>query len=347
MENLMNLFGSQSSTDNELNGGGDDDTTIIGGKKEKGVRKIIAKKVISDEDMATKYANTFVKPSMISTIINEDTDVYTEDGKLLLRFRKGVLDQKHIKDFYDNVIDFAASVVSSNRGNATGSKSKNLADNPKVMSNIFGYFDRFSPIHKVSFKKAGFTPLEVRPCRFNSEYPEKYKKAIPLIQDIDRLFKKYAPKEHAYQNKFAKQTHFKIPGTSFSTCTLNVNYQTAIHTDKGDLRSTPEHDTLGNLVVIENGKYLGGETCYIQYGISEDKPGIGVNVRTGDLLLMDVHKYHGNCVIKPIDKDAKRLSIVCYLREKLWMRTKNKSKKFYENSIKRFRQLTRKKKPTK
>ena len=35
-----------------------------------------------------KYFNTFVKPSQIKTILDEDADVYTSEGKLLLRFRK-------------------------------------------------------------------------------------------------------------------------------------------------------------------------------------------------------------------------------------------------------------------
>lgn len=292
------------------------------------VRKIIAKKSMSDEEFEKKYANKFVTRDMIDTIIDYDADVYTEDGNLLLRFRKNALNKQHVQDFYDNVIDFAHNVT-GNRGSTTGSKTKSVYNNPRVMSNIFGYFDRFAPVHKVSFKKAGRTPLEVRPCRFNTEYPEKYKKCIPMIQDVDKLYKKYVPEAYAKQNRKAKQTHFKIPGTCFTTVTTNVNFQTSIHTDRGD-----DPEGFGNLVVIEKGKYEHGETCFPQYRL-------GVNLRTNGILYADVHKYHGNLPIKKIDKDAERLSVVCYLREKLWLRTKNKSRKFFENHNKTFRKLTR------
>jgi Oxygenase domain of the 2OGFeDO superfamily len=298
---------------------------VVGGSKT--VKKIIAKKKISDEEME-KYVNGFVKPSMIHTILREDADVFTEDGKLLLRYRKNALNMRHVKEFYDNVIGFAQN-VSGNRGNATGSKSKSVYNNPRVMSNIIGYFDRFPPVHKLSFKKAGFTPLEVRPCRFNQDYPEKYKKLIPMIQDVDKLYKRYTPDHYAKQYRKARQTHFKIPGTSFTTITTNVNFRTSIHTDKGD-----DQEGFGNLVVIEDGKYKGGETCFPQYGL-------GVDVRTGDVLFMDVHQLHGNLPMELVDKDAKRLSVVCYLRYKLWLRTKNKTRRFYEKHNKTLRRLTK------
>lgn len=305
----------------------------IGGTK-RNPKKIVVSKLIPDEEFEAKYANKFVNPKMIRTIIREDADVFTDDGKILLRFRKGVLNQRHVQDFYDNVIDFAMNTT-SNRGSTTGSKSKNVYENPKVMSNILGYFDRFPPNYKASFKKAGVkAPLEVRECRFNADNPEKWAKAIPLIQDIDRLYKRYAPDHYKKQYNKARQTPFRIPGTSFTTVTTNVNVQTTSHLDSGD-----DSDGLGNLVVIENGKYEGGETCFPAFNL-------GVDVRTGDMLFMNVHEWHSNLPIKLIDKDAKRLSIVSYLRYKLWERTKNKSRKFFENHLKRLRRLTRKANPT-
>ena len=62
-------------------------------------------KIISDTEMPT-FFNTFVKPSQIKTIINEDADVYTKEGKLLLRFRKNKLSTTKISKFYNAVADF-------------------------------------------------------------------------------------------------------------------------------------------------------------------------------------------------------------------------------------------------
>jgi hypothetical protein len=299
--------------------------TIIKKEKKGKITVFTVKKDFDDEKMEKKM-NTFLKPDDIDTIIDYDADVYTEDGKLLLRFRKKVLDDEHIDAFYENVIKFAKN-KSGLRGSTSGSKKKDYSDK-KVMSNIFGYFDRWSPAQKSIFKKRGKTPsIAVRECRFNMDYPEEYKKTIPLIKDVDELYAKLTPEQYKIQRKMANQTHFKIPGTSFTTVTTNVNFRTSIHTDKGDLDSG-----FGNLAVIEHGNYEGGETCFPQYGI-------GVNVRSGDILFMDVHQPHANLPMKMEDKDAIRLSIVCYLRTNIWLRTKNKTRRFYESHNKTVKSL--------
>lgn len=289
-----------------------------------------------DDDKMEKKLNTFIKPTDIKKIIDEDTDVYTSEGNLLLRFRKNSIKSKeHIQDFYDNIIKFAKN-TSSNRGNATGSKKRHLNFNPKVMSNIFGFFDKWSPSQKIVFKRLNKKPtLSVRECRFNMDYPEQYKKTIPLIQDIDKLYEKLTPEYYKRQKTKANQTHFKIPGTSFTTVTTNVNYQTSIHTDRGD-----DVEGFGNLAVIENGDYTGGETCFPQYGI-------GVDVRRGDILFMDVHQPHANLPIHKKNDETIRLSIVCYLRKNVWINTKNKSRRVYEThnkTLKSMRSKTQKKK---
>jgi hypothetical protein len=287
-------------------------------KKEDGISIYNLKKILTDEECEV-FANK--KLSRIKYIIDHDADVYDESGGLLLKFRKNVLPPANVSKFYDNVINFA-KLKTSNRGSASGSKTKNVADNPKIMSNIFGYFDRLSPKQKYVFtRKNKRAMLEVRECRFNLDFPTEYKNAIPLIEDIDRFYKKYTPTYYKNQFQKAKQTHFKIPNTVFTTVTTNVNYQTTVHKDKGD-----DKDGFGNLVVIENGEYSGGETCFPQYGI-------GVDVRTNDILLMNVHQWHANLPIILKTKDAVRLSIVCYLRTNIWEKTKNKSKKFFLKHI--------------
>jgi hypothetical protein len=299
---------------------------IIKTEKKGGVTVYYVDKEFDDSKMEKKM-NKFLKRDQIKTIIDDDADVYTADGRLLLRFRKKVLGENNVDSFYDNVIKFAKN-TSSNRGNATGGKGSKIGTNPRVMSNIFGYFDRWSPIHKVIFKKMGKTPkVVVRECRFNMDYPEEYKKTIPLIKEIDELYKKMTPEQYELQRKKANQTHFKIDGTSFTTVTTNVNFQTTIHTDKGD-----DEEGFGNLAVIEHGEYTGGETCFPQYGI-------GVNVRTGDILFMDVHQPHANLPIQKKTEDAIRLSIVCYLRKNVWLRTQNKTKKFFENHRKTLKRM--------
>jgi len=300
---------------------------IVKTEKKGNVTVYHVKKEYDDAKMEKKL-NTFIKPEHIKTIIDHNADVYTEDGKLLLRFRKkAISNDDHINAFYDNIIKFAKN-VSSNRGNATGSKTHNLGTNPKVMSNIFGFFDRWGPSQKVIFRKHNKTPkVSVRECRFNMEYPEEYKKTIPMIKDIDVLYAKLIPEKYKLQKKKANQTHFKIANTAFTTVTTNVNYQTSIHTDKGD-----DVEGFGNLAVIERGNYKGGETCLPQYGV-------GVDVRMGDILFMDVHQPHANLPIKKENDEAIRLSIVCYLREKVWRNTMGKTRRFYETHNKTLKKM--------
>jgi hypothetical protein len=245
--------------------------------------------------------NTHVEKSDIKDVIEDDADVYTEDGKLLLRFRKKVIPQDKTEMFYDNVIDFTKQVLGS--------------DIPKAVPHIFGYFDIWQPSENVISVKP---IIEVRECQFNRDYPDKYKNTMPLINEIDKLYKKLMPENYKAQRKKANQTYFKIQGTSFTTIATNINFQTKIHRDKKD-----DADGFVNLAVIERGKYAGGETCFPQYGI-------GVNVRSCDVLFMDVQQPHGNLPINKKTEEAIRLSIICYLRKNVWLRTKNKTKRMFD-----------------
>ena len=198
------------------------------------------------------------------------------------------------------------------------------------MSNIFGYFDRWSPSQKFVFKKLDKKPLvDVRETRFNMEFPEKYKKTIPLLKEINKLYKQLAASYYKKQYKKAKETFFRIDNTAFTTVTTNINFQTTVHTDKGD-----DVEGFGNLVTFQKGDYEGSETCFPQYGI-------GVDVRERDFLLMDVHEPHGNLPLKLIGKDSERLSIVCYLRKGVWEKTRNRTKKFFEKHRKTMKLLRR------
>ena len=304
---------------------------MIDKKEKKGNITIYYVKKDYADDKLSKVLNRKLKRSDIKTIIDDDADVYNEEGKLLIRFRKNKLKKDNIEDFYDNVIKFA-TISTSNRGSASGSKSKNIYDNPKIMTNIIGYFDKLSPKQKFAFKNKGIKlpKLTVRETRFLIDYPEKFQKLVPLIKEIDKFYEEYIPENYGKQKKKANQTPFHIANTAFTTITTNVNYHTTVHTDKGD-----DAEGFGNLVVIERGKYKGGETCLPQYGI-------GIDVRTGDVLYMDVHEAHGNLPIELETKDAKRLSIVCYLRKNIWEQTKGKTKKFMERHNKTLKKITRK-----
>ena len=271
-------------------------------------RVVHVRKKFSDRHMARELRNIVINKDQIDTIFKEDVDVYNEDtGKLLLKYRKNVLRRAELTDFYDATIHHATHNKTSTRGKATGSDTKSV--NKKVNSSIFGYYDRWGAINKQKMKWGGFkNQTEVRPSQFLLKSPEQYKRTLPLIESINDKYSELVTDKFEKQNAKALETPFTISDTAFTTVTTNVNFQTSIHKDHGD-----DNEGFGNLAVIERGKYKGGETCMPQYGI-------GVDVREGDILFMDVHQYHGNLPFN-LSPGTIRMSIVCYLRKNVWKRT--------------------------
>lgn len=261
---------------------------------------------MSDEALK-KYEGKFLEESDFKIILNSDADVYTEEGKLLLTFRKNVLPQKNIDAAYNSLKEFIKT-TSTDRGIASGTTpGKATGQKKPVMSNIIGYFDKWGISQKAIFKRAGMKPpTRCRLTKFVANFPEKWHKVIPLIQDIDKQYKKLVPKAYANQRAAADSIKFKIPNTSFSTVTTNLNFRTAAHHDSGDW-----DEGFGNLVVIEKGAAYGGAfTGFPQYGVA-------VDCRQGDFLGMDVGELHGNAPMIPTDDTSQRISLVCYLRKKI------------------------------
>ena len=193
--------------------------------------------------------------------------------------------------------------------------------NNQVASNPIGFYEASN----------NFCKLPCRLTHFTRTNYDNYKSGLPFIQRIDALFKKHTPEAYEKQLERAnKKPHLTIPGTSFSTITINRNFRTALHRDAGDFKGG-----FGNLTVIERGKYHGGYTVFPQFGV-------GVDVRSGDFLAMDVHQWHSNTEIYETEEDKlyndtidyafkdnpkvgtvglnnkyTRLTFVCYLREKI------------------------------
>lgn len=287
-----------------------------------GVKIYTVDKDISDVEMERRVG-MLLSNNDCKTIINHDADVYTTEGKLLLKFRKNVLPRRNIDDAYDNLIKFAKTKTRT-RGTASGTEvgKKFVHTNKPIMSNIIGYFDKWTIQQKHMFKVIGIKPpFQVRVSSFTANFPDKWQKVIPLIQDVDKMYKRLVPKHHKVQMDAANETAYRIPNTAFTTVTTNVNLQTGCHRDSGDFSRG-----FGNLVVIRKGVYKGGYTCFPQYGV-------GVDLDNGDFLAMDVHQIHGNTPIIALSKDAVRLSLVSYLREDVWKKSKGTTKEHVRRNI--------------
>ena len=294
-----------------------------------GVTVYTVKKDLTDEE-TEKMNGKYCTNRTFKNIIDHDADVYTEDGTMLLRFRKNVLSLANVAQAYENVISFANNTTAA-RGACSGSDVKDISVNKPIKSNIYGYFDTWTIFQKHMFKTLGIKPpAKVRTTRFTADFPEKWEKILPLIRNIDAQYKKLAPTHYRFQRKCADETAFKIPGTAFTTFTTNVSTQMGCHKDSGNLK-----ESFGNLVVIEKGKYEGGYLGFPQYKV-------GVDVRTGDFLACDIHQLHGNTPIKLKSPDAERLSIVCYLRQGVWENSRGTTVEDVENLKKKTKDIVAK-----
>jgi len=313
-------------------------------------KTLIVTKLIPD-DSIKNIEGTWIDESFIKhPVIEGDTDVYYRENDkeiLLCKFRKKVISEELIEIGWNNYKDLAKA--SRGRGASAGPidkdsqywKKRNLIDVNKWSTsyiNSNGVKSKMKVNNQVASNPIGFyessNNFAKLPCRlthFTRTNFEKYNNGIPFIERINNLFKELIPESYKSQLERAMEKNmFRIQNTAFSTITINRNFRTALHTDAGDYKKG-----FGNLTVIERGKYHGGYTVFPQFGI-------GIDVRMGDFLAMDVHKHHSNTEIYETDEDKEynltipkdyndnpdvgtkgiytnytRLSFVCYLREKL------------------------------
>lgn len=275
------------------------------------VREVYLKPLMSVEE-SDKWVGKMLRQEDCKNLFREDVDVYDkESGKCIAKFRKGVIPLSLVATSYKALL--SAAHPTNNRGIATripegstaskhrrrnkdGTMSKtNVAVAGEVNSGIIGYFDR------------GPRFPYCRTTAFNQHELPKFNQAYPIIKLVDTKYKELMPEYYKLQRKMADKTSqdFVIKDTAFTTVTVNKNWQTAVHKDAGDFK-----DGFGNLVALRNGNYSGGHFVVVRWGC-------GFDLRNGDLLLVDVHQWHGNTPIIKEDKKAVRLSLVMYYRENM------------------------------
>jgi hypothetical protein len=139
----------------------------------------------------------------------------------------------------------------------------------------------------------------------------------PLLRAVAGHLEDHVPDRYAAQLAQAELTDpaWVVPGTPFTTVTVNHSYATGTHTDRGDLDAG-----FSTICCARAGPYTGGHLVFPQYRLAAD-------LRHGDLLLMDAHEWHGNTPMicacgSPLAGPCKtcgaaRTSIVSYFRTKL------------------------------
>lgn len=271
--------------------------------------------------------------------ISEDAVGYKEDGSILFIFKKNVI-PKEIRKEYVNMLRSCGKTKTKNRGAGGGyldinrfpkqavelcNKKGEPVKNPKTFSAHFKYEDgKISKRCQGNQTRCGVAGYFDKTASFNcrkvhwsAANPVRHNKLENICKIISEHFKKVAPEIWEFQkSKIHKDYIFK--DSIFSTLTLNYDFRTACHKDKGDLEGS-----LSTLTILEDEEdnYDGFYTGLPEYKLMFD-------VRDGDTLIFDAHEYHCNTEYK-VKSDklgyndldncnfAGRLAIVAYLRNNI------------------------------
>lgn len=281
---------------------------------------------LSDEE-TEKLKGTFLNDSHWNILCqDEDTTVLKPDGSVLLIYLRHVLPSDICTQAYPSLRE--AWAQSQNRGIAAGilPADVKLAHGNRVKKAAPGFISgtRARPLkedgtvsntnyaQQVDSGIIGYMDRNARfpYCRqtaFTQKHVEKWDAALPFIRGVNQVFSKYAPERYAVQKEVVDRTSpdFVIKGTVFTTVTVNHNWQTAVHKDAGDYK-----EGFGVLSALCAGKFYGGFYTYPKFKVA-------ANLRTRDVILADVHEWHGNTPIVGAKKNYERISCVFYYRNNM------------------------------
>lgn len=291
-----------------------------------------------------KLKAEFLNDSHYEILAQQDVDIYAPEevdifdmfsesnkdlhDRLLFSYRKSVFPKEDADNAWKALR--GAARLSKNRGIAGGKVDPNkiTRDFDKIV--IVGDGTRYRYITDAGVLSdtyeanqtmggiAGYFSSNARNpyCRqtaYTKDNWEQYKESFAFLGLCSKQFKELAPRRYQTQEDFLVsqglvKNEWVVPGTVYTTITVNKNFQTACHQDAGDYKAGME-----NLVAFEHGDaYRGGYTVFPKFRVA-------VDVRHGDFVCMDVaHHWHGNTAIEALEEgkeDFERLSLVLYVRE--------------------------------
>ena len=288
-------------------------------------------------------AGEFYDKEHYNKIITESQYGFDEEGNLLFCFIKDAIKQENRKKYKD-IIRSCCKQKTKNRGASAGAcdlryfpkKAVSLCN--KDGEEFKDGKDRYSVFYKDANGKvvnrcqsnmvrsgvAGyFDAVAGLPCRkvgWSNKNPLKHDSLIELAKEIEENHMVYCNNSYNYHRKKADEVpqNLLFKDTIYSTMTLNYDFRTATHKDKGDLEGG-----LSTLTIFED---VPDNYTDFYLGLPEYK--IAFDVRDGDTLIFNAHEFHANTDFKVLSKKltvdglsgnnfAGRMSVVCYMRNKL------------------------------
>jgi hypothetical protein len=237
------------------------------------------------------------------------TRVSKLDGRPLCVYLPGVLTEAVDAAGVYDVLHELRLRISRNRGMASGSK--------RFKSNQTRSYTKPIPSAIAGAMDPGGQLKYCRLTSWTGRNLPQWELLHPLLRQVASHFWQHVPERYAAQQQVATSTDpaWVVPGTPFTTITVNNSYPTGAHTDSGDL-----DEGFSTIAVLRRGEYTGGRLVFPQYRVA-------VDMQHGDLILMDAHEWHGNtfltcaCGLRMNGCcevcGAERISLVAYYRTKL------------------------------
>jgi hypothetical protein len=251
-------------------------------------------------------------------LIAEDAIVTVRGEGVLARLVRNALDEKLVKTSAELLrsvqgdlsnrgsIVYRGSMMDRKRADSSLSSTKAVTPSmlahlreenarvglPPPQSNFLGYYDE-TP--RMPF---------CRETAWSLARPDIFAISEPLAREVEYVNKSELFDAWKCQRNFMRNVSpdFKYHNSIFSTMTVNLNVQCALHTDAGDFVGG-----MGNLVVLELGRDDSGILVM-------PRERVAFLVRPTDVLLMNVHHLHGNL---PLTLGGTRLTVVLYARERI------------------------------
>jgi 2-oxoglutarate-Fe(II)-dependent dioxygenase family protein len=214
-----------------------------------------------------------------NVLLTGPSRVFMPNGKLLCVYLPGAM-TGHVSEEQYEVLHSLRKETTNNRGLASGSRGTQVGEQKRtyfmhVSSNILGAFEPAG-----TFKFCRLTA-------WTGRHLPQWELLQPVFTRVAEQMAAHVPDRYAAQMEEIGKTHpdWVVPGTPFTTITVNNTYPTGVHTDKGDLDKG-----FSTIFTLRRGSYTGGRFVFPEYRVA-------VDLQDGDLILMDAHQWHGNTAI--------------------------------------------------
>lgn len=261
---------------------------------------------ISPQELDAKVGKV-IGDDAYNVLLTGPTRVYMPNGKILCVYLPGEMRDALTGEHYEILHALRKDVLTFNRGLASGSERVKVGTTQRsyamgVSSGVLGSFDPSG-----TFKFCRLTA-------WTGKHMPEWQALQPAFQRVADRLQEHVPDRYEAQMEEIGRTHpdWVIPGTPFTTVTVNNTYPTGVHTDKGDLDKG-----FSTIFTLRRGSYTGGRFVLPEYRVA-------VDLADGDLLLMDAHQWHGNTPIVCACGErrtsccdvcgAERISVVSYMR---------------------------------